>query len=216
MANHQDDNLSYSLKRWAIIGRLTASLFHEINNPMQAIQGAMSLAMEDLEDTETVRIYLELSLRESARISNMVARVQRVFSLENSEVMDLDLNNVVQEALGLSAKEMSNKRVSINRQLAMALPLVKARYDELCLAILCSLLAMSDYLAAKGGGQMRLSSIVEAGFVRVELSAPASFFLGEEIDLPICRHIVSNYQGYVLQLDDEEQRIIRIALPQIT
>ena len=43
--NYNAERIS-TLARWAIIGRLSASLFHEINNPMAVILGFCDLLLE--------------------------------------------------------------------------------------------------------------------------------------------------------------------------
>jgi len=58
-------NGSCQTERQATLGRLTASLIHEINNPMASIQGMLKLASEDPANSAQVKTYLEMSLQET-------------------------------------------------------------------------------------------------------------------------------------------------------
>jgi len=151
MDSLQDNHLIYRLGHWSTVGRLTASLFHEINNPMQAIQGATSLALEDINDVESLRTYLELSRHESDRILSLIARARRVFTLDDVPLAPLDLHTAVHEVLHLAAKEMSSRRVTVYQQLSPAVPPLLARYNEFSIALLSTLFAVSDVLFAAGG-----------------------------------------------------------------
>ena len=214
MDSLQDKHLIYRLGHWATVGRLTASLFHEINNPMQAIRGATSLALEDLDDVESLRTYLELSLHESDRILSLIARARRVFTLDEVPLAPLDLHTAVSEVLHLAAKDMSSRRVTVNLQLAPALPPLLARHNEFSLALLSALFAVSDVLFAGGGGELTVRSTVNEGFVLLELSAAAHTLGDADVDLFVCRHLVERCQGYVEQLARDGQWTVCLALPQ--
>ncbi len=73
------NNHSLEIARWTLIGRLTASLFHEINNPMQAIHGAMALALEELDAPESIEAYVNLSQREAQRVIDLIQQVRSIY-----------------------------------------------------------------------------------------------------------------------------------------
>ena len=213
-----------SLARWAIIGRLAASLFHEINNPMQTIQGATGLAMESLEQlalpttAQNLDTYLSLTLQESERIMRLIARARRVYRPENDQAEAFDLNNLLRETAVLTSEEMHRKKITVRTAFEPSLPFVYAQFSELSLALLCPLLEISDAMQTVGGGELLLSSYTEgaaeAGRICVKLSTPS---LDSPPDggfqLIVCREVVAEYHGAVEVMVENGRLAICITLP---
>jgi signal transduction histidine kinase len=213
MDDAQENGSVYRLTQWSIVGRLTASLFHEINNPMQAIHGAISLAIEDMADPAALESYLQLSQRESERVINLIARARRIFAVEDTAITLIDINTLLREIALLTAKEMSNRRIKLNMQLAPALLPFAAQYNDLALAFLCPLLTLTDLMTAVGEHNLGIVSAIADGFSVVEFSAPTRVFPDEPLPLPVCRPTIARYRGQVRQLAEDERQIIRIMLP---
>ena len=97
-------------ERLATVGRLTASLSHEINNPMQAIQGALNLALEELDSPEDLTTYLQLSLTESERIIQLLSRMRQIYCPENDHQERINLNEILREAIKLADKSLDVRK----------------------------------------------------------------------------------------------------------
>ena len=63
-------------ERLAAMGRMTASLAHEINNPIQAVVGCLGLAMENLDDGEDATEYMSVAMNELRRAARIVHRMR--------------------------------------------------------------------------------------------------------------------------------------------
>ncbi len=63
-------------ERLAAMGRMTASLAHEINNPIQAVVGCLGLAMENLDDGEDATEYMNVAMDELRRAARIVHRMR--------------------------------------------------------------------------------------------------------------------------------------------
>ncbi len=204
------------IAHWAIIGRLTASLFHEINNPMQAIQGSMSLALEELEElagSELLRAYLELSLEESHKVVQLIARARRVYRPETSVLTTFDLNYLLHEATVLTNKYLTQRKVDLETRLMGEPLLITAVFGELSLAFLCPILQLADGIGANGGGKLILYLTVLEPFIQVILTTSSVSLPPGGFDLPLCHHVLSNYHGTVEQYEQDRQTIIDIKLP---
>ncbi len=215
-----------AMARWAIIGRLTATLFHEINNPMQTIQGASGLAIESLDQvassatTQNLDTYLHLILQESVRIMRMTARARRVYRPENDQAEAFDLNDLLQEMVALTREEMRRKKITAQMELDPSLPLVYAQFSELSLAFLCLLLEITDAMPATGGGDLLLSSYTtdesatqEASlYIRLSTSSLGGLPTGG-FQLIVCREVAAAYHGAVEVRDENGRLHIIIRLP---
>ncbi len=217
--NDNYERIIYSA-RWAIIGRLTASLFHEINNPMQIIQGATCLAMESLPTSNSpnshknINTYLNLTLQESERIMRLIARAQRVYRPENDWAEEFDLNNLLQEVVTLTSENMHRKKIIIQTEFEPSLPIIHTQFSELSLAFLCPLLEISDAVEAIGGGIILLSSYMEQDQIYVKFSTqsllepPQGGFL-----FIVCREVIAKYHGSINNIFENNRLSIIINLP---
>jgi GAF domain-containing protein len=161
-------------ERLVTVGRLTASLSHEINNPMQAIQGALTLALEELDDPPALTMYLQMSLKESERVVQLVSRMRQIYRPQADTIETLDLNHLLEEAVEIARREMKRQRVLLETDLEPDLPRLTAVANQLHLVFLSLILNLSDAIGAVGGGKLWLRSDGLPYAVRVELSTDTS------------------------------------------
>ena len=211
--NIEHDDHVFHIAKWAIVGQLTSTLIHEINNPMQTIRGAVSLALEDLNDTETLDTYLNLSLQESDRILGSIALIRRIYLQETDEPVPINVNSILQELLTLITKKLSQCQIELNLKLDSQLPAMKAKFSDFALALLCPILEISGKLADVGGGVLAISTSVIDKVLRVELSTTEISHPPDGIDLPVCHQILTQYGGQVVQNGDTRQTIVCLNLP---
>lgn len=95
------------------LGRLAASIAHEINNPLESITNLMYL-MEKQTSGETAE-YLKLAQRELARVVQ-ISKQTLTFSRETSAPVKVQLSDLIEEVLGLHARHIGDKRLKIVRQ----------------------------------------------------------------------------------------------------
>ncbi len=157
-------------ERLATIGRLTTSLSHEISNPAQVIQGALSLAKDQLNDPSQLATYIKLSLDELDRMIEFVNRMRQIQPLASDTKTTVNLNNVLQEAINLAKKEMKRKRVELELTLT-PVPSITGIPNQLHLMFLNLLLNFSDAIDALGGGRLYLRSIRSPIGIQIEFLA---------------------------------------------
>ena len=149
------------------IGRLTASLCHEINNPMQAIQGALALALEEIHEPQEIEMYLNLCRKESKRVVALVDRMRQIYRPQTELPKQLNLNALVQEATSFAQKELRRQKVTLAVDLAPNLPPVTAIANQLHLVLLSMILNMGDTVAS--GGVLRIYSLATSQGILIDL-----------------------------------------------
>lgn len=224
-------------ERLAIVGRLTASLSHEINNPMQAIRGALTLALEELYNPKELTTYIQMSLAESERVVQLIDRMRQIYRPRYSIPDIVDVNHVLQEALNIAHKELRRQRVKLETDLASELPPLTANPDQLQLVFLIFTLNLSNVISAAGGGQLQVRSYLLKQAVHIEFVTHASISplanlahifklsinqLNHEIEadqgdtafgLSLSHDIVKAHEGTVECEWQNDQILCRIALP---
>lgn len=113
------------------LGRLAASLAHEINNPLQALRSGFRLLATRQPTEEKRRIYLDLISQEVERLVGIVERVLGFYRPSGREPVSTDINTALDETLLLVGKQLERGRVTVHRQLNAGLPPVKAMADQL-------------------------------------------------------------------------------------
>jgi PAS domain S-box-containing protein len=116
------------ISRVMTVGELTASIAHEINQPLGAIitnadAGLSWLAGDSPNLEETSQAIRRIS-RDGKRASAVVARMRALFKKAPTASERLDINEVIQEVLTLSQGEIQRNRVSLRTRFANDLPFV--------------------------------------------------------------------------------------------
>jgi signal transduction histidine kinase len=112
------------------MGEVAASIAHEINQPLTAIvangnAGLRWLANETL-DVEEARAVLKRIVSDGHRASDVIRNIRGSFKNANEERTPLDLSDLIRDTLALLHGELQNQRVSIQCELAEALPKISA------------------------------------------------------------------------------------------
>jgi len=118
-------------EKMAAVGRLTASIAHEINNPLQAIQTSLHLTMHPNLDEAGRRRYLGIAQEEMRRLVQIVRRMLDFYRPASSMACDLDLNRAVQDALAIANKKLQQAHIQVNVRLAPDLPPVWGSANQL-------------------------------------------------------------------------------------
>ncbi|HUY80154.1 MAG TPA: HAMP domain-containing sensor histidine kinase [Acidobacteriaceae bacterium] len=95
------------------LGRLTASIAHEINNPLESITNLLYLIEQD--KSGNVAEYLQIAQRELARVVQ-ITRQTLTFTRENSVPVRVELADLIEEVLGLYVRRISDKQLRIVRE----------------------------------------------------------------------------------------------------
>jgi len=143
------EQVLFDSEKLAATGRLAASIAHEINNPLEAVQNALYLLEKELGADANNRQYLEIASRETQRMSRIL-RQMLGFYRQQEAMGETDLNALVEEAGGLVVKRIRERGVQIANQLDPALPRIRASADQLKQVLLNLLLNAADSMP-KGG-----------------------------------------------------------------
>jgi PAS domain S-box-containing protein len=126
--------------RVASMGELTASIAHEVSQPLTGIivnatAGRRWLVTEPPNLTK-VRENLERIIQDGERASAVVARVRAFFKKSSYRTDELDVNATIQEVIDLMGSELRGKQVLLSTRLAESLPLTRGDRVQLQQVIL--------------------------------------------------------------------------------
>jgi PAS domain S-box-containing protein len=112
--------------RVTTLGELTASIAHEITQPLAAVISNADACMTWLDrepaDLKAARRSAEWIVEDANRASEVIRRIRALAKKTEIEVVPLDINQVVREAVALVRRELATHRVSVRMELASNLP----------------------------------------------------------------------------------------------
>jgi PAS domain S-box-containing protein len=152
------------VSRVMTIGQLTASIAHEMNQPLSAIVTNANAGLRwlggDSPDLEEASQAIRRIIRDGQRAGAVVARMHALFKRAPTTKEQLDINEVIQEVLNLSQGEIKNNRILLRVRLANDLPLVmgdRIQFQQVILnLVLNAIQAMSG--TTEGPREMEVSS----------------------------------------------------------
>ncbi|HLZ02909.1 MAG TPA: PAS domain S-box protein [Bradyrhizobium sp.] len=112
--------------RVTTLGELTASIAHEINQPLAAVianaEACMSWLDRNPADLDAARRSVEWIVEDGNRASEVIRHVRALAKKTDIEKASLDINNVASDAMALVQRELSSHEVVLKLQLAPDLP----------------------------------------------------------------------------------------------
>src|SRR5258705_5245626 len=115
--------------RVATMGQLTASITHEVNQPIAAARNNVTAALNFLNrnppDLPDVREALACAAEETDRVGAVVGRIRALMQKAPTRIDSVNVNEAVREVIELTYGEALKNRVSVRTQLAEGLPLIQ-------------------------------------------------------------------------------------------
>jgi PAS domain S-box-containing protein len=228
------------LSRVSMLGELSASLAHELNQPLTAIlsnaQAAQRLLARDAPDVAEVREILKDIVDQDRRAGDVIQRLRLMLKKEEVQRQPVDVSAVALEVLKIMRSDLSNHGVTVSTDLAPGLPAVSGDRVQLQQVLLNLLMNGSDAMSSVVPGQRQLLVKTERtvdGRVQVSVSDRgcgipdgqlAAIFepfvttkpQGLGLGLAVCRTILSAHGGEIRAENNVEETpgaTLRFVLP---
>jgi PAS domain S-box-containing protein len=137
--------------RVTTLGTLTASIAHELNQPLSGIitnaSTCMRMLAADPPNVDGARETARRTIRDGNRASEMITRLRALFGKKSATFQSLDLNEAIREVIALSLSELQKNRVMVRPELCPDLPLVTGDRVQLQQVILNLLRNASDAMS---------------------------------------------------------------------
>ena len=133
------------------LGALTASIAHEVNQPLSGIITNASTCVKMLDadppNVDGARETAKRTIRDGRRAADVITRLRALFGKQDAAIELVDLNEATREVIALSRTELERNRVITRTQLADQLPLVTGDRVQLQQVILNLLRNGSDAMS---------------------------------------------------------------------
>ncbi len=133
------------------LGTLTASIAHELNQPLAGIVTNASTCMRmlaaDPPNVDGARETARRTIRDANRASEVISRLRALFSKKDAVTESVNLNDAALEVIGLALEDLQKNGVILRPELADDLPLVAGDRVQLQQVILNLVLNASDAMS---------------------------------------------------------------------
>jgi PAS domain S-box-containing protein len=144
-------------ERLASIGRLSAGVAHEINNPLTTILTTAMLLQEDIEADNPIHAELETIANEALRCRKIVTSLLDFARQKKPRKQSCDINSIVRETMVLIKKQAAFKNIIVEENLAEDLPPLEVDKDQIQQAVIN--LALNAIEATESGGMLAFSTL---------------------------------------------------------
>lgn len=204
--------------RVTTLGALTASIAHEVNQPLSGIitnaGTCLRMLAENPPNVEGASETARRTIRDGNRAADVIARLRSLFGKQDTAAESVDLNEATREVIALSGSEIQRARVILRTELADDLPAVTGDRVQLQQVVLNLLLNAAEAMSGVDDRPRHLVVRTEHEGDRVRLTVQDSgpgvdpqdldrlfeaFYTtkddGMGIGLSISRSIIEGHQG---------------------
>ena len=144
--------------RLTIMGELTASIAHEINQPLGAVVNNASACLRWLavQNLEEARRSLAMVIADGHRAAEIIGRVRALAQKAPPRKDWVDLNDTIRDVIALARHELQAHRVFLMSELAGDLPLVLGDRIQLQQVLLNLMINAIEAMSSAGDGQYEL------------------------------------------------------------
>ncbi|WP_246257832.1 GAF domain-containing sensor histidine kinase [Pararobbsia alpina] len=116
--------------RMATVAELSASIAHEINQPLQAVvangQACRRWLAATPPDIDKARLSAEAIVRDGYATADVISRIRALFKRTAPTKVDLDINKLILQVCTLMADEIHGNGILLKTQLAQDVPMIRA------------------------------------------------------------------------------------------
>ncbi len=141
-------------EKMATAGRLTASIAHEINNPLQAVQNCLHLATRKDMPPEKQQEYLNLAKTELDRLMSTVQRMLDFYRPGGVEPQRVDVADLLRHVIDLLSPQLTARGIRVTTGFSSKLPRILAVSSQLQQVFIN--LILNAYDAMPEGGELRV------------------------------------------------------------
>ena len=223
--------------RVTTLGELTASIAHEVNQPITGVvtnaEAGLRWLRAEPPNLDEIRVILGGIIKDGNRAGDVIHRIRALVKKASPRMARFDLNEAVLDVIALTRSELLSHGVSLHDQLATGLPLIDGDRIQVQQVILNLILnAVEAMSSIDGARELRISTAREISngvLITVKDSGPGldsqsvdrlfdAFYTtkpdGMGMGLAICRSIIEAHRGRLWATRNEPRgAVFQFTLP---
>ncbi len=216
----QTQKLLVETEKMAALGKLSASIAHEVNNPLGIISNylqilSMRKVPEDLYDN-----YIKILKEEVNRIAGIVRQLLAFYRPHQQQMAIIDINKVIAESLTLLSNQLSNANINVMLDTKQDLPKILGSSEKLKQVLLNLIMNAKDFM--QKGGDISIVARKTAEDIVIDVKdtgtgiAESNFSVlfepffttkqkeGTGLGLAVCYGIIKSHKGTITASNNEK------------
>ncbi len=173
--------------------KLVQSISHEVRNPIVAIGGFARRISNRLPPGDVLHTYADHIIREVERLERMLEEILKLKTIVISRERAVNIADILERALGEHAVAITDKHITVQKQIAADLPNIGADSSYLQLAFSHVLLNAIESMGS--GGELILSASCESGTIYVSIADTGHGIATSELNQVIRPFYTSKMSG---------------------
>ena len=133
------------------IGKLSASISHEINNPLFGIRNVLERTKMCVPLEEADEHFIDMAISETDRIAKLTRKLNQFFSPARDNKETVQVNEILEEVVLMAQKELTDRNISLRTDYGRDLPKISAFPDQIKQVVLNLFQNAMDAIPETGG-----------------------------------------------------------------
>ena len=157
------------LNQFAVLGEIAAGVAHDIRNPLMSIRGCSKILIRELSHQPHYLEFLEPIIQETNRINEVIEQMIAYGRIaEETNYSLININEVLSEAINVAHFHKNSKTISLQKDLADNIPLMRGKNVELKQAFINILI--NSLQAINGDGIISVRSLYDENKKEIQVS----------------------------------------------
>jgi PAS domain S-box-containing protein len=161
------------------IGLLAAGIAHEVNTPIAGISSYTQMLLKEMPASDKRKPILEKIEKQTFRAAEIVNGLLNFSRMSGSEFKEINLNQLIEESLGLLNHQFQLNRIKVNSRYEKSLPAISGNTGKLQQVFINLFLNAKD--AMPSGGELAIQTAMNESMVVVDISDTGSGISEESI-----------------------------------
>lgn len=215
-------------ERLAVMGELSASIAHEIRNPLASIKGSIDIISEGIKPDESKYEFVNIIKKEIDRLTKLTTEFLAFAKPEVPNKILISINDVINSLITLINKHAQKSNVKIETNLSSELPLILIDPQQIKQALMNILL--NAIQAMEEGGTVKIDTNKDSSNVIISITDQGPgipeemlpkifdpFFTtkteGTGLGLSISYQLIKQHNGNIIVESSNKGTVFKIFLP---
>ena len=225
----------WQASKLATMGELSASIAHELNNPLTTVALRVENLLLQMADDDQKRRSLEIIAQEVDRMANLIDNLLQFSRRSHRQVSTVDVREEIANSVEFVHYHLRTRKIEVRREFADSLPTIQADRQQLRQLFLNLLTNASDAMPQGGTLTVRANASVlnETEAVQIDFADTGEGIAAENLNkiwdpfftskaerkgtglgLAICRRIVEEHGGAIeIESETECGTTVRMLFP---